>query len=243
MELSRHEADIDAQVSSLASLGEPIRRSLYRFVVGQPEPVSREQAAAGVQVAHHIAKFHLDKLEEDGLLEVEYRRPAGRTGPGAGRPTKLYRRAERDISVSLPERRYDLAGHLMAEAISLSTATGDSVSNTLHTAAHKAGQALAEDVVDTLDPAPSSASTIAAVCEVLDANGYQPKATARCITLTNCPFHSLAENYTELVCGMNLDVITGLVDGLGTSGLKAQLDPGEERCCVTVAITPRTKQR
>ena len=72
--------DFDAQVARVAALGEPVRRSLYRFVVAQPDAVSREQAAAGVGVAHHVAKFHLDRLESDGLLEVEYRRPPGR-GP------------------------------------------------------------------------------------------------------------------------------------------------------------------
>ena len=120
---SRHQAAIQAQLRSVASLAEPVRQTLYRFVVERSQPVSREQAASGVGVAHHVAKFHLDKLEEDGLLEVEYRRPAGRTGPGAGRPAKFYRRAARDIAVSLPERRYELPGRLMAEAITASTAS------------------------------------------------------------------------------------------------------------------------
>src|SRR6185437_8217202 len=129
MRLSKHQASVDTQVASVASLGEPVRRILYRYATSQTEPVSREQAAAGVGVAHHIAKFHLDKLEEDGLLEVEYRRPAGRSGPGAGRPTKFYRRATREIAVSLPERRYDLAGRLMAEAITNSTASKNPASD------------------------------------------------------------------------------------------------------------------
>src|SRR4051794_1349206 len=114
---SRHQAAVQARLRSLASLSEPIRRTLYRYVAEQPGPVSREQAASGVGVAHHVAKFHLDKLEEDGLLEVEYRRPAGRTGPGAGRPAKYYRRAPGDLAVSLPERHYELPARLMAEAI------------------------------------------------------------------------------------------------------------------------------
>src|SRR6476620_6115370 len=122
--------DIDADLISVAALGEPVRRELYRFVAAQPDPVSRDQAAAGVGVARHVAKFHLDKLEEDGLLEVEYRRPPGRSGPGAGRPAKLYRRSGRAIAISLPERRYDLAGQVMAQAIIAAESTGDSMSAT-----------------------------------------------------------------------------------------------------------------
>src|SRR3569833_1547391 len=105
-----------ADVASLAALSEPVRRALYRFVVAQDRPVSRENAAAGVGVPHHVAKFTLDRLVADGLLDVEYRRPPGRSGPGAGRPTKLYRRAARRFAVSLPERHYDVVGRILAEA-------------------------------------------------------------------------------------------------------------------------------
>src|SRR4051812_26864076 len=103
----------------IAALGEPVRRELYCFVVAQDEPVSREKAASGTGVPHHVAKFNLDRLVAAGLLDVEYRRPPGRGGPGAGRPAKLYRRAARDVTVSLPERRYDLAGRVLAEAITI----------------------------------------------------------------------------------------------------------------------------
>jgi predicted ArsR family transcriptional regulator len=78
--------------------------------------VSRDEAAAGVGVPRHRAKFHLDKLVGDGLLEAEYRRRSGRRGPGAGRPAKLYR-ASGELAVMLPGRRYELAGQLMARAI------------------------------------------------------------------------------------------------------------------------------
>ena len=88
--------DFEAGVAAVAALAEPARRALYAFVSGQDEPVSREQAAAGAGVARHVAKFHLDKLVEDGLLDFEFRRPPGRRGPGAGRPAKVYRRSERE---------------------------------------------------------------------------------------------------------------------------------------------------
>lgn len=134
--------DFDTQVASVATLGEPVRRALYRFVVAQMEGVSREQAADGVGVAVHVAKFHLDKLATDGLLDADYRRPAGRGGPGAGRPAKLYRRTDRDIAVSLPARRYDIAGEIMAEAISSSARSGTSVTSALHQAATAIGRSM-----------------------------------------------------------------------------------------------------
>ena len=79
--------------------------------------VGRDEAAGAVGVSAALAAFHLDRLVETGLLVPEYRRLSGRTGPGAGRPAKLYRRAPREVSVSLPERRYETAARLFAETM------------------------------------------------------------------------------------------------------------------------------
>jgi predicted ArsR family transcriptional regulator len=225
---------LDARLSSLAGLGEPVRRALYRYVVAQPEPVSRDAAASGTGVARHVAKFHLDKLAADGLLEVEYRRPPGRTGPGAGRPTKLYRRSAREISVSLPARQYDLAGRVMAEAITSASRTGVPPADALHRVARDAGRALGDDARRMLGARRSRAAAIRAIADVLDANGFEPRVDAGGITLANCPFHSLSRQYTDLVCGMNLDLITGLVGSVEQSALSATLAPGPDRCCVTL---------
>lgn len=239
MKLSRHQAKVEAQLSRVASLGEPVRRKLYRYVAAQSEPVSREQAATVVGVAHHVAKFHLDRLEADGLLEAEYRRPAGRTGPGAGRPAKYYRRTPHEVGISLPERHYDLAGRLMAEAISSSAALGISVTDALRTAARATGHQLGRSVADAVTAGPGLSGVLEPVCEVLEDNGYEPKTSPSCITLENCPFHALAQDYTALICGMNLDLITGLLDAVGNAGLKAELVPASGRCCVTLSTDRR----
>ena len=221
--------DFADDVASVAALGEPVRRALYRYVVAQDAPVSREQAAAGTGVAHHVAKFNLDRLVAEGLLDVEYSRPPGRTGPGAGRPAKLYRRAARDISVSLPERRYDLAGHVMAEAITVAGRDGVPVDGALHAVARETGRRLGEGAaVD--DAAPP----LEAAREALARYGYEPRTVAAEMVLANCPFHRLAADFTQLVCGMNLDLVGGLVDAVRPGALAAHLNPGPDRCCVTV---------
>jgi predicted ArsR family transcriptional regulator len=231
--------DFADDVASVAALGEPVRRALYRYVVAQGAPVSREQAATGTGVAHHVAKFNLDRLVADGLLDVEYSRPPGRSGPGAGRPAKLYRRAARDISVSLPERRYDLAGHVMAEAITVAGRDGVPVDDALHAVARGTGRRLGESAeVDETAPALDAAG------EALARYGYEPRLVrpeavevggAVQLVLANCPFHRLAADFTQLVCGMNLDLVGGLVDAVRPGELAARLDPGPDRCCVTVA--------
>ncbi|MGH9075252.1 MAG: helix-turn-helix domain-containing protein, partial [Acidimicrobiales bacterium] len=135
---------LDAQILGVAALAEPIRRTLYRFVVSQAEPVSREEAATGAGVAHHVAKFHLDRLVTDGLLEVEYRRPPGVGGPGAGRPAKRYRRSSSEVAVTLPQRHYELAGRLLASAVAQATSDGVPVDEALSRVAQDEGRALGQ---------------------------------------------------------------------------------------------------
>ena len=226
--------DFDSQVSSIAALAEPVRRALYLYVVGRPAPVGREEAASAVGVAHHVAKFNLDKLEEERLLEVEFSRPPGRSGPGAGRPAKLYRRTSREIEVSLPKRRYDLAGQVMATAIATSEQTEAPIREALAVAATDAGRALGQEVRATSGARPSQATTRKAVTDVLTEHGYEPRVAGKVITLANCPFHSLAQNHTELVCRMNLDLMNGLLEGLSPGALRARLLPTPGMCCVSI---------
>ena len=228
----------DSQVAGIAALGEPIRRDLYRYVVAQSDSVSRDQAAAGLGVARHVAKFHLDKLVDDGLLEVEFARPPGRSGPGAGRPAKRYRRSARELAVSLPERHYELAGRLFARAVTDAERDRVPVGDALRQAARDAGRALGERARQQAGPRASAAEVLASTTAVLADCGYEPRADDGGMTLVNCPFHMLAQEYTDLVCGMNLDLMHGLADALDGQALEPCLDPAPGRCCVRL-VGPR----
>ena len=217
--------DFVSQVTGVGALAEPVRRALYRYVVTQPGSVSRDQAAAGAGVPRHTAKFHLDRLTADGLLDVEFRRPAGRRGPGAGRPTKYYRRADGQFAVSLPERRYDLAGHILARAVEAAERDGLEVRDAVRRAATAGGRQLA---------AGRTADTLGEVADLLAGYGYEPRAAGGRLELANCPFQELAGAHTALVCGLNLDLLSGLVEALGAEAVQVRLDPGPSGCCVTL---------
>jgi predicted ArsR family transcriptional regulator len=238
----RGDDDFDAQVRGLAALAEPVRRDLYRYVAGQPGPVSREEAAEGVGVPHHVAKFHLDKLADEGLLTVEFRRPPGRGGPGAGRPAKLYGRSSKELAVSLPERRYELAGRVLVQAIDDAERDGVPVAQALRAAAGHAGRALGDDAHRRAGAGSSRAAQAATAQAMLAELGYEPRAGDGVLILANCPFHALAKDHTDLVCGMNLDLIDGLLAGLGHAGLQARLDPAPGRCCVIVRTPAGRKE-
>lgn len=235
-----HEESFAAQVTRLGALADPVRRAVYRFVVAQPEPVSRDQAADGVEVPRHTAKHHLDRLVEEGLLVTEFRRLTGRTGPGAGRPAKLYRRADTDIAVSLPHRRYDLAGAVLADAVERSLA-----GTALHAAVHDAAAAAGARVAGETPAAEPGTPPLDRLSRALAPHGYEPReedpdepaaepVAEHRLVLGNCPFDQLAADHTELICGMNLSFVDAVAEGIGCSGLRAGLDPDPERCCVTV---------
>jgi predicted ArsR family transcriptional regulator len=217
--------NLATQAAGIGALAEPVRRALYEYVVARPEPVGREEAADAVKVPVHTAKFHLDRLVEEGLLEVEFRRLSGRRGPGAGRPSKLYRRSSREFVVSLPERRYDLVGHILANAVDRA-GNGVELSDALHESASDEGHRLAGEA------APASGSGLERLAEALSSQGYEPRVVDDVLLLANCPFDALAKEHTDLVCSLNRSFVQGVADGLGCTGVEACLEPEDGLCCV-----------
>jgi predicted ArsR family transcriptional regulator len=211
-----------SDLEPLAALAEPVRRRLYEFVAAAGGPVDRDQAATGAGIGRPLAAFHLDRLVEAGLLDAEYRRRSGRSGPGAGRPAKFYRRPlDRDVSVTLPPRRYDLAARILAEGIEHDPAASPQVLD----AARREGERLAATG--------SADGDRLGVLTLLVGQGYEPAVEPDgSVTLRNCPFHALVGEHRDLTCGMNHALLRGVLDAAGDAGLVPVADPAEGRCCV-----------
>jgi predicted ArsR family transcriptional regulator len=214
----------------VAALADPVRRRLYDFVATRSDAVSREEAAEGAEVPLHTARFHLERLVEEGLLETEFRRLTGRSGPGAGRPSKLYRRASAEVSVSLPPRSYDLVGSVLAGAVARSLA-GAPLDAALTAEARRRGQQAGSSYDGPGDD-------LARTAGLLHREGFEPDVDGGAITLRNCPFDALAQEQPAVVCGVNLAYLCGALDGLGCAGLDARLDPAPDRCCVAIDRDP-----
>jgi predicted ArsR family transcriptional regulator len=228
------DGDLAERLAGLAALADPIRRSLYLYVSARPAPVSRDQASDALGIARHTAKFHLDKLAEEGLLDISFKRLSERRGPGAGRPTKLYTRSSRQLSVTLPERRYDVAGQLLASAIDDATTEDTGVTDAVTAAAARWGRTLGNQVRAVAGSRPSRERLIDCTCDALAGYGYAPERSGDAVVLSNCPFDTLAREHTQLVCGMNLAIMAAVTDEIGNSGLAARLDPAPNRCCVVL---------
>jgi predicted ArsR family transcriptional regulator len=222
-------------LAPLSSLDDPLRRRLYEVVTSRPGPVNRDEAASAAGIGRALAAYHLDKLVESGLLTASYQRPPGRSGPGAGRPAKVYARSDREFAVTVPPREYELAARLLVQAVEADPS--DHSRAALAEAARRLGTELgaAFRPAAAADPPDGQDAAGRDVKSVLTQQGYEPCDGADgVIRLRNCPFHQLTEQHREVVCGMNLALVEGLVAGLGADGWHPALDPQPGHCCVAI---------
>jgi predicted ArsR family transcriptional regulator len=208
---------------AIGRLADPVRRRLYEIVASRSQPTSREVAAEEAGIRRSLAAYHLDKLVADGLLETSYARTGERTGPGAGRTAKLYRRSDAEFSASVPPRDYERAAALLAAALDHEP-TG-AARTALVDGAYRLGRETVSPAGDDPDP----------LVNALAATGYEPACAGADIRLRNCPFHHLAARHRDLICGMNVSLVQGMIDGLPGDGRTARLDRGETGCCVAIA--------
>jgi predicted ArsR family transcriptional regulator len=220
---------------SLGALQDEVRRKLYLFVRGARRPVGRDEAAEAAGISRKLAAFHLDKLVNKGLLEAHYARLPGRSGPGAGRSSKLYQPSDIEVDASIPERRYDFVGDILVDALN-TRSPDESPVDAARRAARETGTHLGQEVKAKLSLRPPGAErALSVACEVLEDHGYEPFREGHdSVALSNCPFHALQQRSPELICGVNQAFIDGMLRGLGNSNVEAVLDPQPGRCCVVL---------
>ena len=222
--MASNESSLDPDIlARLVSLDDPVRRRLYEFVLESDQPAGRDQAATAAEISRALAAYHLDKLVDAGLLQAAYARPPGRSGPGAGRPAKVYRRAEGELALSVPPRNYELLGKVLVASIDHDP-TG-TVREAMNQAAYQAGQQ-------------ACAGSDGNLMAVLNGCDYEPKADENGrIELRNCPFHALSQEHREVICALNLRLIQGVLDGGDEHDAEAKLVFRPGRCCVTIHNT------
>lgn len=222
-------------MAKAAVLADDQRRAIYAFVRSAGRPVTREEVAQANGISWRLAAFHLEKLLEQDLLKSHYARPPERGGPGAGRSSKYYEPSNLQIEVTIPDRRYDLAGRLLVEAIQ-SEKPGELARENLMRVAAEKGRELGEDIRRTTGlRRPGPERTLAVLEDVLRDYGFEPyRDDRRVVALRNCPFHALARLAPDVVCEMNRAFLEGALRGMGNGNVDSVLacKPGD--CCVTL---------
>ncbi len=223
---------VPPELEAMAALLEPNRRRLYQYVERHARAVSRDEAAGEVGISRALAAFHLDKLVGVGLLKTEYRRLSGRSGPGAGRTSKLYRRSRHQFAMTLPHRNHELLARLLAE----SSASGARIEPDTEPA-REYGRALGSRARRRVRGDPEPARLLACVEAVLESLGFEPyRASTTEVRLRNCPFDPLSRLYTPLVCGLGQAMISGIAQSVGADLLRVGRDEQPDRCCGLVTL-------
>jgi predicted ArsR family transcriptional regulator len=220
-----------AAVQAVAALEDRSRRELYRFVRASAQPVTREQAAAAIGISRKLAAFHLDKLVNAGLLVAAYDR-AART-QALGRAPKAYRPADIQVRISIPERQPAALAELLIDAV-LTARQEEAPRDAVLRVAEEHGRRLGDQARAAARPGRLGAERALTLAEgTLRSRGYEPlRVSPTCVRMRNCPFEPLAHQATDLVCGMNHRLMTGLVNGLQANGVRAVLAPRPGACCV-----------
>ena len=203
----------DSEARVLATMGDafgdPTRRALYRIAVQAAEPLSAGEAAAIVGVHRTVARAHLQRLAELGLLQVGVRR-----GPGGGRPAKVYVVTTEPLTAALPPRRYERLAGLLAGALRGAADSEEAAA----AAAEAVGWTYGRDEVARLGASRAAALegsgggvrlTPAAAQSWLDDNGFRATVVAGApvdICLRNCVFRELAIADPLLVCALDRGV-------------------------------------
>jgi predicted ArsR family transcriptional regulator len=219
---------------ALAVLCEPRRREVYEYVASEGRPLSRDDVSAALGMGRSLAAFHLEKLAAAGFLDYTFERPAeAGPGPAVGRRSKYYSVGQGEIELSLPPRRYDIAGGILARAVAASRNGSDPVT-AARRVARADGRLFGEQFADPGRTSPRK--TIAAAKRALTHFGYGPAIDHGQIRLSNCPFQTLSEAEPDVVCGLNESFVRGLLEGIQGDPAVVAARHNRERteCCVLV---------
>ena len=226
---------LERTLSDLTStLGDPTRRSIYLTVRESVEPVTAAQVAAKFNIHANVARHHLDRLAEEGYLEVTRRRPEGKNGPGAGRPAKCYTATDKEIELQFPARRYDLLADLLIRVVQrLEPEQASAI-------AAEVGREYGMELAGTIElpDAAGFEAVLATVQQAMVEMGFavDAKTGDRQLLTSHCPFGRTAFDHPEVVCSLDRGIVNGLMEALhySTETVTSPKTTWGEDCITTV---------
>lgn len=222
------ERDIERLVEAL---GDPTRRRAFFAVARADAPQSKAEVAEALGIDRRLAGFHLDKLVARGFLAAEFRRPEGRSGPGAGRPTKRYRATETEVSIEFPERHYELLASLLVRALADEGGSLEAIGYDFGLRAGLAEVAAGAHAPDTTAPRES-------LVRLLSRFGYAARVEGDGLQACSCPFEEVAFQDPERICGLDRAIWRGMLAAFAPDAILERATArahGDEACMATVA--------
>lgn len=210
------QSSLNERIADLTSaLGDPTRRAIYVAVRESPEPMTTSRVAELFEIHPNVARHHLDKLAADDWLVVSQRRPAGKTGPGAGRPAKTYEASKREVSIHFSPRRYELLVDLLMRV--LVRVAPEDVSRIAEEVGHEYGRELANEIGAPDDTGYTEAVQAVAVAMTGLGFSMDPDVEGQRLLTSHCPFGEAATDHPDVVCSLDRGIVTGLVGALGAT--------------------------
>jgi predicted ArsR family transcriptional regulator len=209
--------------------GYPTRRSIYRHLRDAETPLSAGEVAEVFDMHRTVARAHLEKLCELGLVECGTRRRSG-----GGRPAKTYALTHDRLEVMLPPRRYERLARLLLRLVDTSlesTAAADAASALGRTYGEETALQFAGEGVE-----PPVRMSPAAVAAWMDEAGYSVTLDdgapgIAVFEVHNCVYSELAREYPDLVCRFDLGTVCGLLGADSSRHSQTHsLSAGDEFC-------------
>jgi predicted ArsR family transcriptional regulator len=209
--------------------GDPTRRGVYRHLREATEPLSASEVAEVFGLHRTVARAHLERLTELGLVESGTRRRVG-----GGRPAKTYVVTGERLEVMLPPRRYELLSRMLLRLIEASVEP-DVASTTAFALGRSFGQETAAGIAgDNVQPPVALAPK--AVVAWMDDSGYGVTLTNGTpgrivVEVHNCVYRELAEEFPDIVCRFDCGTLCGML-GVDESAHAQthQLSRGDDMC-------------
>jgi predicted ArsR family transcriptional regulator len=233
------DAVADPAIRAVAALEDTLRRGMYAFIRQARRPVTRDEAAASVGISRKLAAFHLDKLVDAGVLRARYESVG--TDRRVGRTPKVYEPTGVDIRISIPRRQHEVLADILLDAV-LTEGADERAAEAAVRVAHDRGTAMGSAERDQTRPGRlGTERALTLATDLLHRNGFEPAREAPTrVRLRDCPFHPLAAEAPDLVCGINHAFLSGVLTGLGARTVEAVLDPRAGECCVELRPAEHT---
>ena len=199
----------DTSARSLGKLADafsdPTRRSILHHVLEAETPLSAGEVGDVFGVHRTVARAHLEKLVETGLLETATRRRAS-----GGRPAKTYTSSGERLEVMLPPRRYEPLARLLLEVVDRLAPSGMAVDHA-HTVGHDYGVRVRHEITGN----GQSSLRPQVACSWLAQAGYGARceggADCDVYTFENCVYREIAVEHPEVICAFDRGMVCGLV--------------------------------